>query len=164
MKSILNCNVCSNIECQATGICPVDKGLNASTDKWVRHLSKGEILFDEGGNADSVFFIHSGRIILFKKEESTEFKKISTIHAGKMLGMEAIYPYGYYIARAVAEQNTSVICMSRNKFIEISNLCSFASVNIISQIVGGFNEIEKEARRSASKNKRNAKVTESPYL
>ena len=112
------------------------------------------MLFEEGENARSVFFIHSGRIRLFKRESSGQLKKISTIHAGKMLGMEAIYPYGYYIAGAVAEQNTSVICMSRNKFLEVSNLCSFANVNIISQIVGEFNEIEKTARRKALKEKR----------
>ena len=141
MKSILNCETCANIQCQAAGICPVDRGLNASEDKETNYLKKGDFLFKEDQPAETLFFIQSGSITLYKKEFDGKVSEVSTLHAGSMVGMEAIYPYGYYIASGKADSNCSVVSMSRSKFLEISGLCSFASTNMISHIVSEFNQM-----------------------
>ena len=51
----------------------------------IRTLKKGELLFGEGENSRSMYFIKNGMIRIFKKKGNSQIE-IDTIHSGQILG------------------------------------------------------------------------------
>lgn len=84
-------------------------------------LKKGEILFSEGEPGDALFIIHSGAVRIFKTIDAStgEEKSLALLNAGTYLGEMTLMDGTPRSASARAEENSTVLKISRRNFIQL---------------------------------------------
>lgn len=83
----------------------------------IRMLHKGELLFGEGENSRSMYFLKTGMIRIFKKKGNSQIE-IDTIHSGQILGELAFLDGQPRSASGEALTNCQLIEISAETFTE----------------------------------------------
>jgi len=88
----------------------------------LRRFRKGEVLFDEGQPADSIWLIQRGWVYLVRRTPQGTPVTIFTVTPEEMLcGFSAILDQGAYYASAVAATDTTAIRIPRAEFTHLLN-------------------------------------------
>jgi CRP-like cAMP-binding protein len=83
----------------------------------IKHLKKGEALMKEGENSNSMFWVQSGTMRLFKKKGSG-FIELGVVHAGEVVGEMSFLDSQPRSASVEALQPCDVVEIPRGKFDE----------------------------------------------
>jgi len=73
-----------------------------------RTISKGEVLFNEGDEANAMYILKTGAIGIYKNIEGQK-TLLGTLHAEDILWEMALFKNGVRMAEAVAIEDTSII-------------------------------------------------------
>lgn len=84
-----------------------------------RNLSKGEVLFYKGDGGDSLFIINTGRVKIVTQDSQENEVVLNQVGAGEIIGEMALLDYEPRSAGVVALEETSVMELSREDFMEI---------------------------------------------
>ncbi|RKQ63563.1 hypothetical protein C7457_0437 [Thermovibrio guaymasensis] len=76
-------------------------------------FSKGEILFDEFQEADSVYFIMEGSVGLYRSDNFGRWTKVALIYKGTPLGECAFFLNAPHSLRAVAESPVKALKITK---------------------------------------------------
>ncbi|MEK6705581.1 MAG: Crp/Fnr family transcriptional regulator [Bdellovibrionota bacterium] len=84
----------------------------------IRHLKKGELLFAEGENSRSMYFVKTGMIRLFKKKGESQIE-LDTIRSGQVLGELAFLDGNPRSASGEALTECNLVEISGTAFQEV---------------------------------------------
>ncbi len=97
---------------------PSDPAAAAPANKpSMRQLKKGEMLFTEGENSRSMYFLKSGMIRIFKRKGDSQIE-LDTIHAGSVLGELAFLDGNPRSASGEALIDSTVVDISQGTFMQ----------------------------------------------
>lgn len=100
-----------------------------------RTLSKDEVLFNKGEEGDSLFIINSGRVkIVTHDSQGNEFI-LNRVEAGEIIGEMALLDFEPRSAGVVALEETSVMELGREDFMEILSGQSELALSIIRNLI-----------------------------
>lgn len=112
-----------------------------------RSLRKDEVLFNKGDEGDSLFVINSGRVKVFTHDQQGNEVVLNQVGPGEMIGEMALLDYEPRSAGIVALEETSIMELKREDFLEILNgypdLALSVIRNLISRLRHNTNYIEK---------------------
>jgi len=84
-----------------------------------KHLSKGEVLFDEGAKASFFYHIQQGKIKIYRMSPAGQ-EHILEIHGpGDLVAEAAIFGKATYPAYCQALEDTILISIRRDQFVEL---------------------------------------------
>jgi CRP-like cAMP-binding protein len=84
-----------------------------------RNLSKDEVLFYKGDGGDSLFIINTGRVKIVTQDSQENEVVLNQVGAGEIIGEMALLDLEPRSAGVVALEETSVMELSREDFMEI---------------------------------------------
>ena len=84
-----------------------------------RILSKDEILFKKGDEGNSLFIINSGRVKIVTQDSQDNEVVLNQVGAGEIIGEMALLDYEPRSAGVVALEETTIMELSREDFMEI---------------------------------------------
>ena len=82
-------------------------------------LSRDEILFNRGDDGDSLFIITSGKVKIVTQDSQDNEVVLNQVGAGEVIGEMALLDFEPRSAGVVALEETSVLELSREDFMEI---------------------------------------------
>lgn len=82
-----------------------------------RKLKKGELLFNEGDNSKSMYFVQAGTLRLFKKKGNSSIE-LGMIHKGEVIGEMGFLDGGARSASAEAMHDTDLIEVTNSNLAE----------------------------------------------
>lgn len=86
----------------------------------IRHLKKGDALMKEGDNSNSMYWVQSGTLRLFKKKGSG-FIELGVVHSGEVVGEMSFLDSQPRSASVEAIQPCDIVEIPRGKFDEFIN-------------------------------------------
>ena len=105
----------------------------ASNSKLV-HFEQNSLLFVENTPRTDLFIILEGEVELFKKTPFGEEKRISIFTTLDFLGEGALIDDSPHSTSAKATLNSTVLCITRSKFLEIEKMGSQMPIKIFTQM------------------------------
>ena len=84
-----------------------------------RILSKDEILFKKGDEGNSLFIINSGKVKIVTQDSQDNEVVLNQVGAGEIIGEMALLDYEPRSAGVVALEETTIMELSREDFMEI---------------------------------------------
>jgi aspartate ammonia-lyase len=105
----------------------------ASNSKLV-HFEQNSLLFVENTPRTDLFIILEGEVELFKKTPFGEEKRISIFTTLDFLGEGALIDDSPHSTSAKATLNSTVLCLTRAKFLEIEKMGSQMPIKIFTQM------------------------------
>ena len=84
-----------------------------------RILSKDEILFKKGDQGNSLFIINSGKVKIVTQDSQDNEVVLNQVGAGEIIGEMALLDYEPRSAGVVALEETTIMELSREDFMEI---------------------------------------------
>lgn len=100
-----------------------------------RILSKDEILFNKGDEGDSLFIINSGRVKIVTQDSQDNEVVLNQVGAGEIIGEMALLDYEPRSAGVVALEETSVMELSREDFMEILTGQPDLAISVIRSLI-----------------------------
>jgi len=101
---------------EASGIEELEK---LSADHKTRYYKKKENLYHEGDYPNGLFFIHKGKVKTYKINDDGKELITNLYHEGEFLGFKAILEDQNYKEAAAAIENTEVIKIPRQDFLDL---------------------------------------------
>ncbi len=99
---------------------PKDFLANAGTGRRIVHVKAKGVLFSQGQNADSVFFIQKGRAKLAVVSQGGKEATITLLNVGDFVGEESVGPIaGVRPATATALTGCTVLKIQRNEMMRV---------------------------------------------
>lgn len=97
------------------------EGFFAAMAQKVHHrmLSEDEVLFNKGDEGNSLFIINAGRVKIVTQDSQNNEVILNQVGAGEIIGEMALLDYEPRSAGVVALEETSVMELSREDFMEI---------------------------------------------
>ncbi|WP_174733956.1 Crp/Fnr family transcriptional regulator [Mesobacillus harenae] len=84
-----------------------------------RYYKQKMYVFMQGDSLDRVFFIHSGKVKIYKSDYSGKEQIVSVLEAGEMFPHAGFFRKGHYPAHAVIMEDAKIIMIPIAKFEEI---------------------------------------------
>jgi CRP/FNR family transcriptional regulator, cyclic AMP receptor protein len=100
-----------------------------------RTLSKDEVLFNKGEEGDSLFIINSGRVKIVTHDSQGNEVILNQVEAGEIIGEMALLDFEPRSAGVVALEETSVMELSREDFMEILSGQPELALSIIRDLI-----------------------------
>ena len=110
------------------------------------HVKQGEYLFKEGDEADYMYLIHKGKVLINKMVKAVE-EKIQVLEEGEFVGEMAIIDSMPRSANAVALEDCELIKMNKDSFennIRNNPQMSFTFIQTLSKRIRDTNELVSE--------------------
>lgn len=80
----------------------------------------GQTIFDEGDPGDDVFIVRSGRVRIAKAMGGDAERTLTVVERGGIFGELALVGSGTRSARAIALEDTTVLALTRERFLELT--------------------------------------------
>lgn len=100
-----------------------------------RSLNKDEILFAKGDEGDSLFIINSGAVKIVTQDSQENEVVLNQVGAGEIIGEMALLDYEPRSAGVVALEETSVMELSREDFMEILSRQPELALSVIRSLI-----------------------------
>jgi len=100
-----------------------------------RTLSKDEILFNKGEEGNSLFILSSGRVKIVTQDSEDHEVILNQVGAGEIIGEMALLDFEPRSAGVVALEETSVMELSREDFMEILSGQPDLALSIIRSLI-----------------------------
>ncbi len=82
-------------------------------------LAKGQLLFSEGDAGDALYYVLSGRLIIYKDRGDAMPVEITRVNAGQFLGELAILEDSFRSATVQAAVDTELMSIQKKHFYEL---------------------------------------------
>lgn len=112
-----------------------------------RRLSAGEVLFDEGDEADNAYIVASGEVEILKRQEDRE-ARLAVSGEGIIIGEMALLTDEPRNATARALTDTTLIVVPHKTFDELINSSAVAMRAVFDVFLGRMREQELRVRQS----------------
>ncbi len=103
-----------------------------------QQVDAGELLFQQGDQADAIWGVISGRIKETVRSEDGNEMTINVIEGGEIFGVVGVLDWGTRRAEAVATKNSSLFRINRRQFLELlqnsPELCFRVFILLCSQV------------------------------
>jgi CRP-like cAMP-binding protein len=123
--------------------------------RFSRRFHPGSFIYKENETAHYVFFVINGLVKLTKQCLSNENKQVMTVHSRKFMGMEAIFPYGYYYCSAIAVTECVICMVPKEIFVEEFYQYNAATALMIDQLYHHIKITEEKIRKAEDKTQHN---------
>ncbi|MBC8265467.1 MAG: Crp/Fnr family transcriptional regulator [Flavobacteriales bacterium] len=123
--------------------CLIDEKVNISNLKKFKNFKKGESIFNEGENAQAVFYIYDGKVKTLKKDKTGKEHIISFAKNGNLLGLHAIINDTKFNATAITLEDTSVCCISKDDFLNLIKEDKNAFMRVMKLLCYDADTVEK---------------------
>ena len=100
-----------------------------------RNLSKDEVLFYKGDGGDSLFIINTGRVKIVTQDSQENEVVLNQVGAGEIIGEMALLDHEPRSAGVVALEETSVMELSREDFMEILSRQPELALSVIRSLI-----------------------------
>jgi CRP-like cAMP-binding protein len=100
-----------------------------------RSLIKDEILFNKGDKGDSLFIINSGAVKIVTQDSQENEVVLNQVGAGEIIGEMALLDHEPRSAGVVALEETSVMELSREDFMEILSRQPELALSVIRSLI-----------------------------
>jgi CRP-like cAMP-binding protein len=100
-----------------------------------RNLSKDEVLFYKGDGGDSLFIINKGRVKIVTQDSQENEVVLNQVGAGEIIGEMALLDHEPRSAGVVALEETSVMELSREDFMEILSRQPELALSVIRSLI-----------------------------
>jgi CRP-like cAMP-binding protein len=100
-----------------------------------RNLSKDEVLFYKGDGGDSLFIINTGRVKIVTQDSQENEVVLNQVGAGEIIGEMALLDHEPRSAGVVALEETSVMELSREDFMEILSRQPELAISVIRSLI-----------------------------
>lgn len=100
-----------------------------------RVLTKDEVLFNKGDEGNSLFIINTGRVKIVTRDSRDNEVILNQIKAGEVIGEMALLDFEPRSAGVVAMEETSVMELSREDFMEILSRQPDLALSVIRSLI-----------------------------
>jgi len=113
------------------------KGLSTADLQMISRLSKdrvfsrGEVIFEPGKKAESLYFLNRGSVRLSMSSDDNREKTIGILRGGDIFGLESVSHEGLSRVQAVAHEESWVSALTREQFLKIAVEHPVLSFNLI---------------------------------
>jgi len=97
-----------------------------------REFSKGEILFEDGDEADGFYIIASGKVKVYKLSLEGRERILHVVQPGNSFAEAAIFDNGRYPAFAETLSSSTLLFFPKREFLDLLNSHPQLAINIIS--------------------------------
>ncbi len=97
----------------------------------IRKFNKGEILFEEGAEADGFYIVASGKVKVYKLSPEGKERILHVVQPGNSFAEAAIFDNGRYPAFAEALATSELLFFPKRDFLELLHHHSQLAINII---------------------------------
>lgn len=100
-----------------------------------RVLNKDELLFNKGDEGDSLFVINTGRVKVFTHDQQGNEVVLNQVGSGEIIGEMALLDYEPRSAGIIALEETSIMELKREDFLEILNGYPELGLSVIRNLI-----------------------------
>lgn len=100
-----------------------------------RVLGQDEVLFDKGAEGDSLFIINTGRVKIVTRDSQDNEVVLNQAEAGEVIGEMALLDLEPRSAGVIALEETSIMELSREDFMEILSEQPELSLSVIRSLI-----------------------------
>jgi CRP/FNR family transcriptional regulator len=117
--------------------CSLFSGLNKSDIEDIAdlleivHIRKGQLLFSEGETARAFYVVFRGRMRIYKLSSSGREQTLLTPGPGTSMAEAALFADGKYPAYSAAQEDSELISIDRNRFLELIETRPQIALNMI---------------------------------
>ncbi len=97
----------------------------------IRKFKKGEILFEEGADAEGFYIVASGKVKVYKLSPDGRERILHVVQAGHSFAEAAIFDDGRYPAFAETLQPATLLFFPKQEFLDLLHLHSQLAINMI---------------------------------
>ena len=97
----------------------------------IRKFKKGEILFEEGADAEGFYIIAAGKVKVYKLSPDGRERILHVVQAGHSFAEAAIFDDGRYPAFAETLQPATLLFFPKQEFLDLLHLHSQLAINMI---------------------------------
>ena len=103
---------------------------------------KGALIFEPSPRPEDVFLLESGLVRMFRESDQAEQVTFGYVHAGEVFGECAVFRNGARESYAEAHEPSTVLKLSRKRFINAIRSTPTIMFAIAKQIEGRFKNVE----------------------
>lgn len=118
----------------------------------IRHYTSGEIIFYEGDESHYFHFLLNGEVNVFKVTATHETMLIHRFHAPSLIAEVATLKQIPYPASCEATQDSTILKISRNPFLELLKNDPSLSIALISSLTQKIGALESSLQRHSAPN------------
>jgi CRP/FNR family transcriptional regulator len=118
-----------------------------------RHYRAGEMVFREGDQGQSVYFILTGRVCIEKTNDEVR-KVLTSLEAGKYFGEMAAFIASPRTASARALEDSYIAVIDRETFLELLRSSGDVSLLILKEFAGRLKTTSDELNRTTESARR----------
>ncbi len=97
----------------------------------VRKLEKGEVLFEEGADAEGFYIVATGKVKVYKLSPEGRERILHVVQVGDSFAEAAIFDDGRYPAFAETLQSSTLLFFPKREFLDLLQLHSQLAINMI---------------------------------
>lgn len=118
-----------------------------------RHLNykKGEIIFREGEDLESLYIVHKGRVKIYQLFESGKEQLLRILESGEFMGELALFTKKTLDSYAEAMEKTEICAIHRNDMQKLMQENPSIAVKILEQFSNRLDQTEKLVGNLSSK-------------
>jgi CRP-like cAMP-binding protein len=110
-------------------------------------VARGELVFEQGANAEHLFCIHRGQVRLYQVGPNGDERLVEILGAGQWFGCSALSERSVYTTRAVAATAGQLSKVSAAKLLEHVAAHPAAATQLIRQLAENVQNAREEAAR-----------------
>jgi CRP-like cAMP-binding protein len=119
-----------------------EKDLDAIADiAVIRVYEKGQAVFSEGDQADTLFVLGSGRVEVFKLSSDGKKQVLRIVLPGEIFAEAAVFSGGSYPAYADATTHSEMLCITQSEFLKLLQTnpqLSMSMLGALANLLRGF--------------------------
>lgn len=112
--------------------------------RYSKRIASDNYIFKENDTAQYVYLIINGMIKLTKRCLNQSELEVNAVSNGNFIGMEAIFPYGYYYCNAIAAKETIVCAIPKEDFLKVFYQYNSTSMLIMDEAYKEINDMEEK--------------------
>lgn len=109
-------------------------------------IAGNELLFEQNSQEDSIYFVITGRLQVFVKDNMGQAKKLGEIGRGETVGEMAVFTGEPRSASVIASRDSVLVKLSGVAFKEILSKYPTLSLNVTKIIVNRLNKIQSHTK------------------
>ncbi|RZJ57338.1 MAG: Crp/Fnr family transcriptional regulator [Hymenobacter sp.] len=114
-----DCPTCPHRKNALMSCCSLEELEFINTNKSTQHYQKGQLIYQEGGQAQSLFCIHQGRVKLSKAAGDNKEQIVNLLREGDVAGYRALVAGARYTHSAIALEESVVCAVPRPDFLRL---------------------------------------------
>lgn len=144
----INCIDCENTNCFIKKHCleSIDQSDNIHENKFINRYTKNQLIFMEGNFVDSINFIQSGRVKVFKKGAFGKDQIIRLISNGDIFGHRGLSDAEKFSISATSITDTMVCSFDKTFFFKLLKSTPELTFNLMLYFANELNQEEKKLR------------------